>query len=138
VNAVAAGRSKLVVIADDDPAMRDLFAFALEMDGYRVVAVATGRALVEQVRRIVHEGEHGGVLDLIISDVRMPEMDGVKALQNLRDSQVRVPFILVTAFSDLWTRSAATSYGAELLDKPVELRRLRAVVREKLELEQDP
>ena len=112
--------------------MRELFAFALEMDGYFVVAVATGRALVDQVGRIVHGGEHGGAVDLIISDVRMPEMDGVKALQHLRDSQVRVPFLLVTAFSDLWTHTAATRYGAELLGKPVELQKLRAIVREKL------
>lgn len=127
-------RSKLVVIADDDPAMRDLFALALGLDGHRVVAVATGRALVDQVHRILHDGEHGGVLDLIISDVRMPEMDGVKALKSLRDSQVRVPFILVTAFSDLWTRTTATSYGAVLLDKPVELRKLRTTVRDELGL----
>lgn len=130
--AAPATRTKLVVIADDDPAMRDLIAFALGLDGYRIVAVGTGRALVEQVRRILHDGEHDGALDLIIADVRMPEMDGVKALQHLRDAKVRVPFILVTAFSDLWTRTTATRYGAELLDKPVELRTLRAVVKQRL------
>lgn len=121
-----------MVIADDDPAMRELIAFALEMDGYRIVAVGTGRALVEQVHRILDDGEHEGAVDLIISDVRMPDMDGVKALQHLRSSKVRVPFILVTAFSDFGTRSAATQYGAQLLDKPVELRTLRAVVKERL------
>ena len=133
VNATSpSGRSRLVVIADDDSAMRELFALALEIDGHRIVGVATGRALVEQVERILQDGEHGGVVDLIISDVRMPEMGGVKALQFLRASHVHVPFILVTAFSDLWTRTTAASYGADLLDKPVELRKLRAVVRERL------
>jgi CheY-like chemotaxis protein len=126
------GRDKLVVIADDDLAMRDLFALALATEGYRIVAVATGQALVDQVQRILQDGEHGGVLDLIISDVRMPEMDGVRALQFLRDSEVRVPFIFVTAFSDLWTRTAATRYGAEVLDKPVQLQKLRAVVHVRL------
>ncbi len=77
--------------------MRDLFALALEIDGYRIVAVASGRALVDQVHRILDEGEYGGALDLIISDVRMPDMDGVTALQFLRRSHVSVPFILVTA-----------------------------------------
>ena len=125
-------RRKLVVIADDDPAMRELLLLALEMEGHHILAVGTGHALVDQVRRIVDGGEHGGTLDLIISDVRMPEMDGVKALQFLRDSRVRIPFILVTAFSDLWTRTTAGAYGAVLLDKPVELKKLRAVVRAQL------
>jgi CheY-like chemotaxis protein len=130
--AAATERKRLVIVADDEAAMRDLFAFALEMDGYRVVPVGTGRALLEQVERIVTGGEHGGAVDLIISDVRMPEMDGLCALKLLRDGRSSIPVILVTAFSDLWTRTTATSFGAELLDKPVELRKLRSVVRSKL------
>jgi CheY-like chemotaxis protein len=134
LSAAPSAGGRLIVVADDDAAMRELLVFALGLDGYRVLAVSTGAALLEQVRRIVDHGEHGGVIDLVISDVRMPGMDGVQVLQHLRDLPLHVPFILVTAFSDLWTRAAAERFGAQLLDKPVELRQLRAVVRGRLSL----
>ena len=74
----------------------------------------------------------GGELDLLISDVRMPGLTGLDALKLLRDSELRIPIILITAFSDLWTRTEATRYGARLLDKPLELGVLRKVVRDSL------
>ena len=46
----------------------------------------------------------------------------------LAEDELRIPVILVTAFSDLWTRAEAIRYGARLLDKPLELRVLRKLV----------
>jgi FixJ family two-component response regulator len=50
----------------------------------------------------------------------------------LRDAEQKIPVILITAFIDLWTRTEAARYGAKLLDKPLELRVLRRLVRESL------
>ena len=122
----------MIILAEDDPSLRELISRALEMDGHRVIQVATGSALMVAVQEIVVRGAEGGALDLLISDVRMPELSGLDALKLLRDAEVRIPIILITAFSDLWTRAEAARYGAQLLDKPLELRLLRKVVRDSL------
>jgi DNA-binding response OmpR family regulator len=128
----SATRTPVIVLAEDDPALRELIAGALELDGHRVIQVATGSALMTEVQNIVIHGHKGGEVDLLISDVHMPELSGLDALKLLRDANLRVPIILITAFSDLWTRSEAARYGARLLDKPLELRVLRGVVRDSL------
>jgi DNA-binding response OmpR family regulator len=125
-------RQAQIVLAEDDQSLRELIAGALELDGHRVIQVATGNALVAAVRRIVIQSDHGEALDLLISDVKMPELSGLDALKLLRDADLRIPIILITAFSDLWTRAEAARYGARLLDKPLELRVLRKLVHDAL------
>jgi CheY-like chemotaxis protein len=131
---VSAGKSGQILLAEDDASLRDLIADALGIDGHRVVQVATGRALIAAVKRIVEHGEHAHQLDLVITDVRMPQLTGIEALRVLRDAELGVPIILITAFSDLWTRREAARYGARLIDKPLELRVLRHAVQEELTL----
>jgi len=122
-------RSKLVLVADDDPAMRDLVSIALRAEGYVVIEVATGIALVDTIERIVSGAAFGGVVDVVVSDVRMPDLDGLGAIARIRAKGVTVPFVVVTAFSDDATQRRAKELDATLLDKPVELRILRETVR---------
>lgn len=129
---LTAPRSPVIVLAEDDQALRNLIAGALELDGHRVIRVATGGALMAEVQERVNQSDRGGELDLLISDVRMPELSGLDALKLLRDADLRIPIILITAFSDRWTRAEAARYGAQLLDKPLDLRVLRQVVRDSL------
>jgi DNA-binding response OmpR family regulator len=132
-SASAAGPG-LILLAEDDAALRELIADALSLDGHRVAQVATGGALITALKKIIVYGEHGGRPDLIITDVRMPELTGIEALRVLRGAELGVPIILITAFSDLWTRREAARYGARLIDKPLELRVLRHAVQEELSL----
>lgn len=125
-------RQRVIVLAEDDPSLRELLASALELDGHRVIAVGTGGELVDQVRRIVLAGESGGKVDLLVSDVRMPGIDGLLAVKLLRENALRVPVVFITAFGDRWTRAEAAEQGAVLLSKPIELWRLREIVREKV------
>ena len=121
--------TRVIALAEDDSALRELIAAALELDGHRVLQLGNAEALMVTVHKILTQG---GELDLLISDVRMPGLTGLDALKLLRDSELRIPIILITAFSDLWTRTEATRYGARLLDKPLELGVLRKVVRDSL------
>ncbi|MEI9937915.1 MAG: response regulator [Pseudomonadota bacterium] len=121
--------ARVIALAEDDPALRELIAAALALDGHRVLQLGNGSALMTSVHKILIQG---GALDLLISDVRMPGLSGLDALKLLRESQLRIPVILITAFSDLWTRTEATRYGARLLDKPLELHVLRKVVSDSL------
>jgi two-component system, response regulator PdtaR len=80
-----------IAVADDEPDVRDYFRVILPRLGHAVVAVAsTGRELVEMCQQ--------NVPDLIIADVRMPDMDGDVAVHQICQSQP-TPFILISAYS---------------------------------------
>jgi response regulator NasT len=85
-------QSLRIVIADDETDMRDYFRSILPYLGHKVVAVATnGRELVEQCRALRP--------DLVLTDIKMPDMDGIEAaVQIYRDAPV--PVILVSAYHD--------------------------------------
>jgi len=118
-------RAPRIVLAEDDASLRELLASALEYEGYDVVRASTGNELIDHVRRIAGRRDK---VDLVVSDVRMPTLSGLAVLKLLRDAEFDVPVILITAFSDVWTRREAGEYGAILLDKPVSLRTLRGEV----------
>ncbi|MFQ5731543.1 MAG: ANTAR domain-containing response regulator [Planctomycetaceae bacterium] len=81
-----------IAVADDEPDMRDFFCKILPHLGYDVVAVAeNGRQLVEDCRQ-----KHP---DLIITDIEMPEMDGLDAAREIGNEHA-IPVILVTAHSE--------------------------------------
>jgi response regulator NasT len=82
----------LIVVADDEPDMRDYFRKILPRLGHRVVAAAeNGRELVEQCRALEP--------DLVITDIKMPDMDGIEAAMALYQDRP-VPVILVSAYHD--------------------------------------
>ena len=114
-----------IVLAEDDHSLRELLASSLEYEGYEVSQASTGNELIDQMRRFAAAGDK---VDLLISDVRMPKMSGLVVLKLLRDAEFDMPVILITAFSDIWTRREAGEYGAVLLDKPVHIRTLRREV----------
>jgi sigma-B regulation protein RsbU (phosphoserine phosphatase) len=80
-----------IVVADDEADMRDYFRKVLPRLGHAVVAAAeTGTELVERCRALKP--------DLVLTDIKMPDMDGIEAARAL--SEQRVPVILVSAFDD--------------------------------------
>jgi response regulator NasT len=81
-----------IAVADDEPEMQKYYQKCLSRLGHRVVAVAsTGRELVEQCRATVP--------DLVIADIKMPDMDGIDAATTIFRERP-VPVILVSAFYD--------------------------------------
>src|SRR5947199_1869511 len=85
----------------------------LESKGYRCTAVSNGRAAQDQVKRTTP--------DLVLSDMIMPEMDGIKLLDWLRQYDPEVPVIMVTAIHDISTALEAIRRGAyDYILKPFE------------------
>jgi len=78
--------------------------------------VADGAALVACVERIVRSADR--LPDAIISDVRMPIMDGLAAIERIRRLAPELPVIVISGFASSQTRHAAEQLGARLLDKP--------------------
>jgi response regulator NasT len=105
-------RALRIIVADDEPDMREYFQKCLRRMGHRVVAVAkTGQELVEQCRVLQP--------DLVITDIKMPDLDGIDAACQLYRER-RIPVILVSAYLDpaLIERAEADHVQAYLV-KPI-------------------
>ncbi len=116
------GRPLRIAVADDERDMCQFFQELLPPLGHEVVAVTqTGRQLVEQCRATNP--------DLVITDIRMPDMDGVAAAAEVnRDRQV--PVILITAYPDEDNLAVAEAgYVMAYLTKPVKPVDLQAAIR---------
>lgn len=113
-----------VVLAEDDDEMRSLLASRLRKDGFEVLEAQDGAEL-EALIEAAHEARSlssGSIVDLVISDARMPQQSGLDALQGLRKNDADTPFILITAFGDTHTHSEAFRLGANaVFDKPFEV-----------------
>jgi len=110
-----------IAVADDEPDMRDYFKKSLPRLGHQVIAVAqNGRELVEQCKALRP--------DLVITDVKMPDMDGIDAAAQIyRDRPV--PVIIVSAYHapELLAR-AESDHILGYLVKPIEQRDLEPVI----------
>lgn len=121
-------RRPRVAVADDSAEMRALIASTLRADGYEVVESGDGHQLVRMLEPVDPE-QRATSVDLIVSDLRMPELSGLEVLGALHDRALRTPFILITAFGDEDTHREAEQLGAAaVLDKPFDLDRLRSLV----------
>jgi two-component system response regulator PilR (NtrC family)/two-component system response regulator HydG len=122
-------RTQLLVV-DDDSAMRDFLSESLVDEGYRVDVAAGGRAGIERVRS-------GGV-DLVVTDVKMPDMDGLDMLAEIRApgaGEANPPHVVViTAFGSIETAKRALKLGAhDYITKPFEIDDLLVAVEKALD-----
>lgn len=109
-----------VLIADDDSRHRDMLRTILNDWGYDSLEAADGIEALEQA-------EKGA--DMVLLDVRMPRMDGLAALPELKRRCPRLPVILMTAFSDISAAVEAMRDGAwDYLTKPLDFAKLQATL----------
>jgi len=128
-----------ILVAEDEPEMRRVLAWALQREGYRVVEAANGTDLLACVEPYLL-GRSSRVddvdFDLIISDVRMPGVNGLKALEGiraLRACEPRTPFIFITGFGDDWIRTEARRLEAfAVIEKPFTMEELLETVKRAL------
>jgi FixJ family two-component response regulator len=98
-----------------------MLAIALRRDGYEVIeAESGGKLLVKLAHQFLHAG-HPDLVDLVVTDVRMPVCTGTQVLEQMRAARWRTPVILMTAFGDASLRNSADKLGAILFDKPFEV-----------------
>jgi len=115
----------VVLIVDDDSGVRESFRLTLE-DHYDVIDVPDGARALDVVR--------ASQVDLVLLDIRLPEMDGIEVLERIKAMDEGVEVILVTAVKTLRTAVAAMKLGAfDYLTKPFEEDVLLAVIARALE-----
>lgn len=93
------------LIADDDAFVREVLSSLLEADGHQVLTAENGLLALEQCKNIPD-------IDLIISDVNMPEMDGITLLKSLHELQIDIPVVIVTSVGDISVAVDALNNGA--------------------------
>ena len=115
-----------VLVVDDEEAIREVVTTLLEAQGYYTLACANGRIALDAFRN--------DTFDLVLSDIVMPEMDGLKLLGELRNEDPDVPVIMVTAMHDISIALEAIRTGAyDYILKPFEKDQLYLSVRRALE-----
>ena len=103
-----------VLVVEDDAAMRELVVEALSDEGYRVEQAGGGRAGIQRVRE-------GGV-DLVVTDVKMPDLDGLDALREIRTIEPSPHVVVMTAFGSIETAIKAVKLGAyDYITKPFDI-----------------
>jgi len=115
-----------ILVVDDEEAIREVVSTLLDAQGYACTVRANGRLALEAFRN--------DTFDLVLSDIVMPEMDGLKLLTELRAEDPDVPVIMVTAMHDISIALEAIRAGAyDYILKPFEKDQLHLSVRRALE-----
>ena len=120
-----ASKSPSILIVDDDPGFREFLRLFLEKEGYRVSLARDGKEALSRLEEVNP--------DLILLDLRMPEMGGLEFLEPLRRQGNEPPVIVITAYASLDSAVKAKKEGAyDYLPKPFRLEDLRRKLKEAL------
>ena len=119
--ATASAMGESILVADDDPLIRDLLTQFLSLRGYRVTGAQDGQEVVRLVEQ--------SAPDLILLDILMPGMNGVDVLQELRDRDYHGGIIMMTGSHNHEVLEDAWALGPqEVLAKPIDLERLLTAI----------
>ena len=113
----------ILLVVDDEEGMRETLTDILEEFGFDVDSARDGREAVDRVS----ERDY----DLLLMDIKMPEMDGVEALTKIKSFSPQIPIIMMTAYADSSAVEEAREQGAEaVVYKPLDMGSLLAMIRE--------
>ena len=123
--AASGGGRATILVVEDDSAMRTFLREVLEEDGYTVEVATGGRGGVERVRQ--------GGIDLVVSDVKMPDLDGLDMLREIKAVTPSPHVITITAFGSIDTAIRAVKLGAfDYITKPFDVDQLTLSVQKAL------
>ncbi len=104
-------RRNHILVVDDEAVIREGMRRILEGDGYSVEVSASGRAAIEKIQE--------KDFDIVITDLKMPGMDGMEVLKTIKILQPDVPVIIITGYSTVDTAIDAMKNGAiDYIAKP--------------------
>ena len=124
------GRGETVLVVEDEPALLAMAETMLEKIGYRVLAAGTPGKAVDLA------GEHAGEIQLLMTDVVMPEMNGRDLAKRLLSLSPRLKCLYMSGYTaDIIAHQGVVDEGVHFIQKPFSLRDLAAKVREALDVE---
>ncbi len=116
--------ARLLIVEDEDN-LRELYAEELEEEGYEISRAENGKAAIELIKK--------ESFDLVIMDIRMPEMDGIEALGKVISLNKKIPVIIYTAYSNYksnfmtWTADAYLTKSSNLDELKEKIKELLSV-----------
>jgi DNA-binding NtrC family response regulator len=113
-----------ILIVEDDEAQRFLYQVELQEEGYEVILARNGKVALGCLEK--------SLCDLIVLDIRMPEMDGIEALEKIVSRYKKTPVILHTAYPE-YRNQSITSLADTFILKSSDLWLLKKTVKELLE-----
>jgi len=117
-----AGNKIDILVVDDEEMMRELLVDVLAMEGYTVETAEDGKAALERLKISMPR--------LVISDIKMPRMNGFELLKAVKESFPKTRIIMMTGYSDDFTVKDALRLNAdEYIIKPFNTRDISEVVR---------
>lgn len=115
-----------ILIVDDDEVMCQTLSDVFTKREYEVFTTETGREAIGSV--------HKQLIDLVLLDIRLPDMDGITVLQKIKEIDTDLMVIMMTAYSDVQTAVMAMKAGAyDYINKPFELDELRLLIQKAIE-----
>lgn len=115
-----------ILVADDEPSMREFLDILLKKEGYQVSLASNGEEVVRLVER--------DLFDLILLDIRMPKLDGISVLKKVKAFSPETIVIMITAFASADTAIQAMREGAyDYITKPFKVDEIRLIIRNALE-----
>jgi two-component system response regulator AtoC len=114
-------QQKRILAVDDEPSMRRLLEISLRQAGYQAVVAENGQEALTILRN--------DNIDLVVSDLHMPVMDGLKLLETLRSENIDIPVIIVTAQGEISSAVQAMKLGAlDYILRPFDLEALEIAI----------
>jgi len=115
-----------ILVVDDEENAREGLSKILSKEGYNVEMAANGREAIDTLKRLS--------FDLVITDMRMPLMDGFEVLREIKKMDESIGVIMITAYGEVESYLEAMNMGAfEYINKPVRVNELKRVITKILE-----
>ena len=118
-----------ILVVDDEKSQREALAGFLQKKRYNVLIAESGKQAITQIKQTT--------IDLILTDMRMPEMDGSELLLETKKINPEIDVIVMTAFGSIETATMVMKNGAaDFITKPVDLEQLEIAIKKALERKQ--
>ncbi|MBN1356839.1 sigma-54-dependent Fis family transcriptional regulator [bacterium] len=118
---------KSILVVDDEQSMCDFLSILLEKEGYNVISATSGMEALKTLRQ-------GTSVDLVISDIMMPEMNGMELLKHLKAFNPNILVIMITAYATTENAIQAMKQGAyDYVTKPFKVDEIKIIVQKAFE-----
>ena len=120
-----------ILVVDDDKNFRLLLETELTLEGYEVVLAHNGLAALKKIKE--------GAPDMVILDLKMPDLHGLEVLRTIREKNKELPIIVCTAYEKMQDDYTIWSGGvAAFLTKPLDLENLKDIIYELFHKQKQP
>jgi CheY-like chemotaxis protein len=110
-----------ILVVDDEPGIRTMIQFELSQQGYDILTAESGAKALEIL--------NGRTVNLILTDMRMPQMDGLELVSRVRQILPTIPIVLMTGFVEERVRKVQEQKVSGTLNKPFTIDQLAEMVR---------